>query len=77
MGYTTLPNSGLRLLNPVNASTDWATHFDYDMTRLNNINLFLSALLDVNAAAKTNGKVLRYDSGSSKWVYWTPSVPPL
>ena len=77
MGYTTLPNSLLRLLNPVNNSTDWATHFDYNMTRLNNTLLYVNALLDVDITGLADGDVLRYNSGTSKWETWQPEVPPV
>ena len=77
MGYTALPNSGLRLLNPVNTSSDWATHFDYNMTRLNSTLLKLRALLDVNPTGLANGDVLKWDAGTSKWVKYTPDKPPL
>lgn len=79
MGYTTLPNSGLRKLNPVNGSTDWATHFDYNINRLNNILLKIgtagTGLLDVNHAGWVNNATLRWDAATSKWIPWVPDRP--
>ena len=77
MGFTTLPLSGLRQLSPVEGSTDWVVHFDYNMTRLNFTLLKLNALLDVDATGINDGDVLRYESASGKWKPFTPQVPPL
>jgi len=80
--YYTLPTSGLRMLSSTGAPggdaygiVDWATHFDYNIIRINNILLKLKALLDVNPAGWVNNATPRWNVGTSKWDPWVPDRP--
>jgi hypothetical protein len=46
----------------------WITILDYNMTLLNDTLLKVSGMLDVNLTSLSNGDVLRYDTGTSKFV---------
>ena len=71
MTYSTLSPSGLRY------SSDHATwNVDvliYNLTRLNDTLLKLSALADVDVSGLSDGNVLSYSTSTSKW---TPDVGP-
>ena len=75
MAYSTLPNSGLRMW-PYGES-GWLTHMNYNVQRLNDTLLYLSALLDVDVTGIANGNILKYVSGSGKWEDQTPDWPAL
>lgn len=47
---------------------DWLSDHNDNWTRLNNVLLKLSALLDVNPAGLGDNDCLIYDSGTSKWI---------
>ena len=66
MAYTTLSPSGLRW-TPAGDITWNANDFTYNITRLNNTLLKLSALGDVNVSGILDGDVLSYNTSTAKW----------
>lgn len=70
MAYTILSPSGLRVTDTGDPA--WLTNVNYNFTLLNSTLLKLGAMQDVNVAGIANGNVLRYDTGTSKWIPWAP-----
>lgn len=74
MGYSTLPNSGLRTVDY--GESAWLTHFNYNWQRLNDTLLKLSALLDVDVSGGLNdGDVLWWVAASTKFKPRHPTRP--
>jgi len=69
----TLSPSGL--VEITTADPNWVVKFNTNLTLLNNSLLKVSALGDVNIAGLVDKAVLRYNSGTSKWIPWVPDVP--
>lgn len=64
--YINLSPSNLRYAEPGYAA--WNTNVaTYNINRLNNTLLKLSALLDVDASGLADGNVLSYNAAASKW----------
>ena len=65
MAVTTLPNSGLKYWDY--SESGWLTYMNYNIQRLNDTLLKLSALLDVDTTGLSDGYTLWYVSASGKW----------
>ena len=76
----TLSPSGLKTSGT--GSTSWMDDLHANIERLNDLLLYLGTdathqLQDVDVTAGAGlaeGRVLRYDSGSSKWLPWKPHI---
>ncbi len=75
MAYTTLPLTGLRVVDT--GDPQWLTHYNYNVDRINDELLYLSRLLDVDATGLLEGQTLTYNAATGKWVPFTPPTPPL
>ena len=61
----TLPNSGLKVTD--HGETGWVTHHNFNVTRLNDVLLNLSALLDVTVSGLSDKDALIYNGATQKW----------